>query len=273
MQALIVVNGEPDWQTYFPGLDVYQIRLQSSQWLYHDGHLWVFDSAQTLKVEHVLWRVGAIKPHPSHRTVLELLRFARVTCVNPVHVLLRSYDRLAMLQELREAELPVVPCSMALGEQVLERLQPTFPVVGKIGNYHGGWGKARLQDEAAWTDFKDLVFLSDDYVTIEPAIEYVQDIRCVAVGEQIWAMSRRGRFWKANTQTASYEIIAVPPLLVDYTRRAMQHFSADLLGLDFLQTSDGQFVLLESNDTPGLTGFPPELRQAVAQRVRERIEG
>ena len=58
MQKPIVVNGEPDWQTYFPGLEVY-----------HQGHLWVFDSSETLKVEQVLWRVGAIKPHPSHRTV------------------------------------------------------------------------------------------------------------------------------------------------------------------------------------------------------------
>lgn len=258
---------------YFPGLDVYQVRLQTSQWLYHQGHLWVFDSSETLKVEQVLWRVGAIKPHPSHRTVLELLRFAGVPCVNPVQVLLRGYDRLAMLNELREAALPIVPCSIALGEQVLSRLQPSLPVVGKVGNFHGSWGKARLQDEAAWTDFKDLVFLSEDYVTIEPAIEYTQDIRCLAVGERIWAMVRRGRFWKVNTETVSYELIAVPPLLEDYTRRAMQHFGADLLGLDFLQTSDGQYVLLESNDTPGLTGFPDEVRQAVAQRVRERIEG
>ncbi len=103
MQTLIVVNGEPDWQAYFPGIDVYQVRLQTSQWLYHDGHLWVFDSSDTIKVEQVLWRLGAIKPHPSHRTVLELLRFARVPCVNPVQVLLRGYDRLAMLNELREA--------------------------------------------------------------------------------------------------------------------------------------------------------------------------
>jgi ribosomal protein S6--L-glutamate ligase len=272
MDTLIVVNGETDWQPYFPGLEVHQVWLQSSKWLYHDSHLWVFDAAGAMKVERVLWRVGAIKPHPSHRTVLELLRFAQVPCVNPAQVLLRGYDRLAMLHELREARLPVISCSIALGEQMLERLQPTFPVVGKAGNYHGGFGKARLADEAAWVDFKDMAFLTEDYVTIESAIEYVRDIRCLAVGERIWAMERRGRFWKVNTQTLGYQVIEPPALLADYTRQAMQHFQADVLGLDFLETADGQCILLESNDTPGFSGFPDEVRKAVARRMREKTE-
>ncbi len=273
MERLIVVNGETDWQPYFPGLEVYQVWLQTSKWLYHNDHLWVFDAAGAVKVERVLWRVGAIKPHPSHRAVLELLRFARVPCVNSVQVLLRGYDRLSMLNELREANLPLISCSIALGAQILDRLQPAFPIVGKVGNYHGGFGKARVGDEAGWADFKDLAFLMEDYITVEPAIDYVRDIRCLAVGENVWAMERRGRFWKVNTQTLGYDVIAPPPLLEDYTRRAMRHFQADVLGLDFLETADGQYILLESNDTPGFTGFPDEVRCAVAQRMREKIEG
>lgn len=273
MNRLIVVNGETDWQPYFPGLEVHQVWLQTSKWLYHDGSVWVFDEAGAVKVESVLWRVGAIKPHPGHRSVLELLRLAQVPCLNPVQVLLRSYDRLAMLNELREAQLPVISFSVTLGEQMLDRLQPAFPVVGKVGNYHGGFGKMRLDDEARWMDFKDMVFLTDEYATIEPAIDYVRDVRCLAVGERLWAMERRGRFWKVNSETVGYEVIAVPSLLAEYTSRAMQHFQADVLGLDFLQTTDGHFLLLESNDTPGFTGFPDEVRKAVAQRMREKIEG
>ncbi len=57
-----------------------------------------------------------------------------------------------------------------------------------------------------------------------------------------------------------------------YTTRAMEHLGADLLGLDFLETPDGAHILLESNDTPGLAGFPEAARRAVAAVVRRQIE-
>ncbi len=47
---------------------------------------------------------------------------------------------------------------------------------------------------------------------------------------------------------------------------------ADVLGLDFLETADGSYILLESNDTPGLAGFPEEARLAVASLVRDKID-
>lgn len=270
MQTVIVVNGERDWQNYLPGLEVRRVRLQESQWLYLDGKLWVFDG-QSSRVDAVLWRLGAVRPHPNHRAVLEMLRMSGVLCVNPAKTLLRGYDRLSMLNELKEAGLPVVSCTVAVGERVLERLTPELPAVLKVGNYHGGFGKALSHDEAHWADLRDLAFTSEDYATIEPYIPYVRDIRCLAIGEEIWAMSRRGSLWRANTQTTHHEIIAVPWLLAEHTRRAMKHLEADILGLDFLERQDGSFVLLESNDIPGLDGFPDEVRTSLARHLRARL--
>lgn len=272
MKTLIVVNGENDWQGYLPGIEVQQIRLQESKWLYHDGKLWVFHFTGVTRADAILWRVGAIRPHHSHRTVLELIRLAQVPCVNPVQVLLRGFDRLSMLNELREAGLPLLPYSVALGERTLDLFQPALPAVLKVGNYHGGFGKVRIEDNNQWAEVKDLLFVTDDYITIEPYIDYLQDIRCLAVGEQMWAMARQGASWKANAQTMSYQVIDVPPLLQEHTRRAMAHFNADVLGLDFLQTRDENYHLLESNDTPGFSGFPDEVRKAVARQVREKLE-
>lgn len=272
MKTLIVVNGENDWQGYLPGIEVQQIHLQESKWLYHDGKLWVFHPAGVTRVDAILWRVGAIRPHHNHRTVLELIRLAQVPCVNPVQVLLRGFDRLSMLNELREAGLPLLPYSVALGERTLDLFQPALPAVLKVGNYHGGLGKARIEDNNQWADAKDLLFVTDDYITIEPYIDYLQDIRCLAVGEQMWAMARQGASWKANAQTISYQIIDAPPILQEHTQRAMAHFKADVLGLDFLQTRDENYHLLESNDTPGLSGFPDEVRKALARQVREKME-
>jgi ribosomal protein S6--L-glutamate ligase len=50
----------------------------------------------------------------------------------------------------------------------------------------------------------------------------------------------------------------------------MSHLGADILGLDFLETRSG-WVLLECNDTPGLSGFPEEARFLVARLLLERM--
>jgi len=271
-RTLVVVNGEQDWGDYLPGCTVHYRQLQTSRWLYHQGALWVFDRSGSVRVDAVLWRIGAIRPHPGHRAVLELIRLAGVPCVNPATVLLRGYDRLSMLNDLREAGLPVPEMTVALGDGMLDRFEPVLPCVVKVGNYHGGYGKARPRDAEQWADVRDLIFATEDYVTIEPYVEYARGIRCLAVGGRIWAMSRRGRFWKVNTATEHYEMIPMPGLLRDHTTRAMAHLRADVLGLDFLETADGAYILLESNDTPGLSGFPEEVRLAVAALVRARLD-
>jgi ribosomal protein S6--L-glutamate ligase len=271
MKTLIVVNGEQYWQQHFPGYQVHATRLQASKWLYYEEKLWVIDGAGTTQVDAVLWRVGAIRPHPNHRAVLELIRMAGVPCVNSAQTLLRGFDRLSMLNEMHDAGLPVILFSALVGDQLLDKVQPELPAVIKIGNYHAGYGKVKAVDLAQWNDIRDLSFISEDYITIEPYIDYTDDIRCLAVGDDLWAMSRRGRGWKANTDTTQYELIDVPPILGDYTMRAMAHLNADILGLDFLQTQEGEYVLLESNDIPGLSGFPDAVPQALARCMIQRM--
>ncbi|MBN1429095.1 MAG: hypothetical protein JXB07_11970 [Anaerolineae bacterium] len=128
-------------------------------------------------------------------------------------------------------------------------------------------------DAEQWQDIKDVSFVSEDYVTLEPYIDYVADIRCLAIGDRVWAMSRRGSGWKANTNTVEHEVIKVPGVLEEYTTKAMAHLGADILGLDFLQDQKGRYCLLESNDIPGLSGFPDEVVVAVARCMREKMSG
>ncbi len=272
MKNIIIMNGELDWQEYFPGYEVHNRRIQNSSWLYHQDTLWVFNASGGLRVDAVLWRVGAIKPQAEQRHALELIRMANIPCLNPAPVLLKGYERLSMLNELREAGLPLQTFSVALGEQILDLLHPDFPTVLKVGNFHGGFGKMRVENEIHWADARDMIFITNDYTTLEPYIDYLRDIRCLAVGEQIWTMARRGATWKANTQTQDYQIIPTPGQLAEYTRKAMEHLQADVLALDFLEKRDGSYVLLESNDIPGFAGFPAAVREAVALRLRRKLE-
>ncbi|ABC32385.1 ribosomal protein S6 modification protein [Hahella chejuensis KCTC 2396] len=273
MASIIVVNGEQYWPKYLTGHEVHYRRLQTSKWLYHDNRLWVFDASGVVRADAVLWRLGAVKPDESHRSVLELIRFAGVPCVNPARTLLRGYDRLSMLAELREAGLTVSPDTIAIGENLLDKVDPPLPSVVKVGNFHGGYGKALAETETAWSDIKDLTFISNDYITLEKYIPYVRDIRCLAIGDRMWAMSRRGARWKANIETQEFQVIPVPEPLREQTQIAMNHLNADILGLDFLENENGEFILLESNDIPGLSGFPEDALEALARIVRERIEG
>ncbi len=209
---------------------------------------------------------------PAYRTVLEMIRFSGIPCVNSASTLLRGFDRLAMHNEMKAAGLPLLPQQIAIGQSSLERTAPELPCVVKIGNHHAGYGKARAADPDAFADLRDLAFAADDYITLEPFIPYRSDIRCLAIGSSLWAMKRKGAGWKANTQTIEATLIDRPPdVLADYTRKAMHHLGADILGLDFIEDQDGHYWLLECNDTPGLSGFPEETTYAVADALIQKL--
>lgn len=272
MRRILVVNGESYWPEYFPGFEVHHKRLQHSRWLLGPDGLRCADEAGSVRPDGVLWRLGAVRPHASHRAALELIRLCGLPCVNPARVLLRGYDRLSMLAELREAGVPTIPFSVALGEGVLEQMNPELPAVLKVGNFHGGRGKALARSREEWAELAELLFISEDYVCVEPFIDYARDVRCLLIGESVWAMERRSWGWKVNAGAADATLIEVPRVLEEYTRRACKYLGADALALDFLETREGQFLALESNDIPGLSGFPQETRRAMAQMLRARMD-
>lgn len=270
--TIVVVNGERDWQEVFPDAEVRPCRLQTAQWHAQDNVLWLLDEQGRTRVDGVLWRVGAIRPSPLHRAVLDMIRLTGTPCVNPAATLQRGFDRLSMLAEMRRIGVPLLPQEIVLGGDMLERVSPVWPAVLKVGNYHAGYGKARVDSVEAWADLRDVAFTANDYVTLEPFVEYVRDVRCLAVGERIWCMERRSETWKANRETSEAQLVTPPPELEGYTRAAMGHLEADILGLDFLEDRTGRYFLLETNDVPGLTGFPDSARTRLAQRLVEQIE-
>ena len=273
VNTLVIVNGENFWADYFPELDVQHIRLQTCKWLLRDGKLWVFDTAaqKAVRVDNILWRLGAVRPFPNHRAVLELVRYAQIPCLNSPQFLLRCFDRLSMLNELREIGLPIVPFTAVIGAEVMPQVKPELPAVIKVGSYHAGYGKMQLSTIEQWQDMMDMVFITDDYFTIEPFIDYERDIRCLAIKDHVWALSRSGSRWKANTGIVDNELIPAPDILHEYTLRAVQHFNADVLALDILKTHDERYIVLECNEVPGLAGFPVSVIEATVAVMKAKI--
>jgi ribosomal protein S6--L-glutamate ligase len=271
MKNIVVINGEDYWGRYLPGYNVVRRRLQDTRWIL-TGTLHASDPSGAISVDGILWRLGAVKPHPQHRTLLEMVRLAGIPCLSSADVLLRGYDRLSMLNELKQAGLPVADFEVVVGDRMLGVIRPDFPAVVKVGNYHGGFGKVLIHSEEQWTDLVDLSFVTDEYITVEPYIDYVRDIRTLAVGDRIWGMSRQGRYWKVNQLTTGYALMDLPEELIGYTRRAMAHLGTEVLALDILEDKEGRYTVLESNDTPGLTGFPDEVKVAIGEAFGRRME-
>lgn len=264
METVLVINGEAYWQDFLPDCKVERKQIQSTEWLLKDGRLHAIDAAGACIPDRILWRVGAIRPDAKHRAALEIIRLSGVPCVNSAEVLLKGYDRLSMLAQLKCCGLPIIPFNVVTSATLLRHARLEFPFVVKAGNYHGGFGKVLVDNEEKWQDIRDLLFISEDYITVEPFINYARDLRYLAIGEHVWAMARKGRYWKANVQTSAYEMIEPEATLIVETMRLKKHLGADIIAIDILEEQSGRLHVVEYNDIPGLSGFPDETRIALA---------
>jgi ribosomal protein S6--L-glutamate ligase len=272
MKTILVINGETYWQNFLPTYKVEQKKIQTSEWILKEGELYVIDAQSVVKPDLILWRVGAIRPSNKQRYALDLIQLAKIPCINAVEVLQKGYDRLSMLANLQKCELPIIPFNAATSSLQLKNIALKFPFVVKAGNYHGGFGKVLVENAAKWQDIQDILFISEEYVTIEPYIDYERDIRYLAIGDKMWAMARKGKFWKANVETTDFQIIDMDLKLVSQTKKLQDFLQADILAVDILQDKQGNYFFVEYNDIPGLSGFSDDTRYKLAEIVQYKLK-
>ncbi|MBB4807932.1 ribosomal protein S6--L-glutamate ligase [Chryseobacterium defluvii] len=271
MKTILIVNGEKYWKNYFAGFDVIQKRLQTSEFIVKNSSLYVMDAEGVCKPDVIFWRLGAVNPEAKHRNILEMIEYSGVPCVNSAATLLMGYERLSMLNMLKKLGLPIIDFNVATNTAQLKNLEMPFPFVVKVGNHHGGYGKSLISNEEQWEELKDLLIIHQDYITIEKFINYQYDIRYLAVNDKIWAMKRRGKYWKANSLTQEYQIIEPEKDWVEKVKFLQGSIKANIVALDFLETENGDKVILEYNDIPGLSGFPEEAKLEISNTVKSKI--
>ena len=115
-----------------------------------------------------------------------------------------------------------------------------------------------------------LIVYSSDYLTIEKFIDYKYDIRYLAVNDKVWAMKRRGKYWKANSLTQEYEIIIPEDEWIKKVQLLQTHIKADIVAIDVLEKQNGEKVILEYNDIPGLSGFPEDVKRELSMIVKNK---
>ncbi len=270
MKTVLIINGEKYWKEYFAGFDVVQKKVQTSEFIIKDSSLYAVDANGVCKPDIIFWRLGAVNPNPRYRNILELIDYSGVPCINSASTLLMGYERLTMLNTLKKLGLPVINFNAATGTQHLKNLEMKFPFVTKVGNHHGGYGKSLVSTAEQWEELKDLLFIHQDYVTIEKFIDYKYDIRYLAVNDKVWAMKRRGKYWKANSLTQEYEIIIPEDEWIKKVQLLQTHIKADIVAIDVLEKQNGEKVILEYNDIPGLSGFPEDVKRELSMIVKNK---
>lgn len=270
MKTVLIINGEKYWDGYFAGFNIIRKKIQTSECIIKNGALYVTDAEGTCSPDVIFWRLGAVNPEAKHRNMLELIQYSGVPCINSAETLLKGYDRLSMLNTLKKLELPVIDFNAVTGTAHLKNLEMPFPFVVKVGNHHGGYGKSLVSGEEQWEELKDLLFIHQDYVTVEKFIDYKYDIRYLAVNDKVWAMKRKGRYWKANSLTQEYQIIEPEKDWIENVKLLQENIKADIVAIDVLETENGEKIIVEYNDIPGLTGFPEEAKLELSKTVKNK---
>lgn len=213
-----------------------------------------------------------------HVQVLRSLVHAAVPSLNTAHSFLMAQDKSALWGCLRQLQLRVGSKKFPLIPQIFYPTYrsmfflPDLPVVVKVGTASSGLGKMVLRTEEAWSDFRSISAMMDEFVTCEPFIDYDIDYRIQKIGPHHRVFARRvpdGSSWKANTASNMVDSEEV----VTDEFRSWVDMAADACGmticaLDVIRRkSDGAYFILEIN--PSSIGLNPKVSDKDLLHIRD----
>ncbi|MFX1451251.1 MAG: RimK family alpha-L-glutamate ligase [Promethearchaeota archaeon] len=203
----------------------------------------------------LIWRWGAVKPNWIHEPFLELLKsFPNFPMVSRPEAHLICANRLRMLSALSsDPEIPIVPHVAFVTSRFLieSRYNPEYPCIVKVGSFHQGLCKMKVDNDDQWQDLLSFIFPLEMPVVIEDFIKFKRDLRLIFIGDEVWSLVREFEGWKANRLKRLY-IEKPTEEMLKLTKRAREVIGNPEYGaLDLVETDDG-FVVFEINDTPDL---------------------
>ncbi len=204
----------------------------------------------------LIWRWGAVKPNWIHEPFLELLKsfpnFPMISCPEAHFI---CANRLRMLSALSaNPNIPIVPhVAFVTGRFLIEsHFKPDFPCVVKVGSFHQGLCKMKVQDDDQWHDLLSFVFPLEMPVVIEEFINFKRDLRLIFIGEEVWALVREFEGWKANRLKRLY-VEEPTKKMLELTSKARKAIGNPEYGaLDLVETEQNELCVFEINDTPDL---------------------
>lgn len=272
-RGISLVLGERGWPeewgiacVAFEELDKRGLRLTPGLQLeIHDA------SGNWTPVDGIAWRGQFDEHFNTQHAALSLIRASGVQCVNSAQTILRATDRISLAAELRNSGLPVVPAHYFLGSSGIGYFHsPSLPCVVKIGNWHMGYGKFKASTQEVWSDAADLAFITHEVMAVEPFLNYQRDLRVLILGDTLICFERVPSQWRANVCPTEGRIVETPKELAKMSKLAASTIGADVLGVDWVQLEDGEWVLLEANIAPGLQFGGLDLRPQLIELLNAR---
>uniref|UniRef100_A0A6B2L9H5 ATP-grasp domain-containing protein n=1 Tax=Arcella intermedia TaxID=1963864 RepID=A0A6B2L9H5_9EUKA len=208
--------------------------------------------------------VRGLTKHEDYSNALYGLLFAGLPAVNSltgVHMCLERPVVNGALNELHKKHGKAFPFieqtyfSHATPQSML--FTPSLPVVVKIGYAEAGYGKMKFENQGDLNDFKGVLALHHDYVTVEGYVENREyDLRIQKIGKHYRAYKRVNPNWKGNVGTSFVEEIPMNDTYLFWAEECGKLFGGlDILTVDAIHTTDGKDYILEINDTAsGLWG-------------------
>ena len=125
-----------------------------------------------------------------------------------------------------------------------------FPLVGKVGTVHAGFGKMKLENQEQFDDLLSVVALQDKYVTTEPYIKWDYDFRIQKIGNHYRCFQRVSSCWKGKGMNQTDNDV---PLSEDYKRYielASKALDMDICALDGVHDPvTNKNYIIELNDS------------------------
>lgn len=203
------------------------------------------------------------------REVGRLCEAAGVPVLNTPRTLDLCDNKVATAWALHASGVPTPRTAVALdvsaGAEALEAVG--LPAVTKPVNGSWGRGVARLADaDAAEAVFALRAQLPSPVQRVGYVQEYVpgRDLRVLVVGDRaVAAMAREGDHWVRNTARGARPVpLALDADLASLAERAAAAVGGGVLGVDLLETPQGERLVLEVNAAPefhGLAEAHPDL--------------
>lgn len=117
-------------------------------------------------------------------------------------------------------------------------------LVAKWGNWHCGDNKHRFTGQ----------WLAPEATVFEPFVEG-KAMRIMLIGEQHWQVELAGDTWLKSIHGDGAQLVEVDQELLEDAKRLKDHFEMEMLGIDYMVSSEGEKYLLEVNHIPSVSAF------------------
>jgi len=220
---------------------------------------------------------GKLTLDEDYTNVLYGLMYADLPAVNSLESVHRCLERPIVHAALNRIKLELGDDVFPLINQTYYSSQttmlftPNFPLVAKVGYAEAGYGKMKFDTDENFNDFRGLLAIHKDYVTLEELVQNREyDLRIQKIGTHLRAYKRTSSNWKGNVGASNIEEIPVTEQFEVWANEAGKLFGGiDILTVDAIHTTDGQDFILEINDSA--SGFLKKNEQEDMGHCRDLV--